>query len=195
MGTEERKQKIQKTMSARQSGCVVVLEDISDPHNAGAVIRTAEAFGISEVWLVFNEGKSFNPRKVGDKSSSHANKWIKFKKFKSSKECIGVLRKNGYEIVATALASNTESIYSINLKTDKIALFFGNEHSGLSLETIEAADRRVSIPMRGMVQSLNISVTAGIVMYEVTRQRMEDFERYLIRDADANELTKEFNYE
>jgi len=195
MGIEERKQKIQKIMSARQSGCVVVLEDISDPHNAGAVIRTAEAFGISEVWLIFNEGKTFNPRKVGDKSASHANKWIKFKKFKSSRECIEVLRKNGYEIVVTALVPNVESIYSASFKNDKIALFFGNEHSGLSLETIEAADRRVSIPMRGMVQSLNISVTAGIVMYEVVRQRMEDFGRYTISDVDAERLTKEFDNE
>jgi len=195
MGIEERKQKIQKIMSARQSGCVVVVEDISDPHNAGAVIRTAEAFGISEVWLIFNEGKTFNPRKVGDKSASHANKWIKFKKFKSSRECIEVLRKNGYEIVVTALVPNVESIYSASFKNDKIALFFGNEHSGLSLETIEAADRRVSIPMRGMVQSLNISVTAGIVMYEVVRQRMEDFGRYTISDVDAERLTKEFDNE
>lgn len=192
MGTEERKQKIHKTMSARQSGCVVVLEDISDPHNAAAVIRTAEAFGISDVWLIFNEGKSFNPRKVGDKSSSHANKWMRFQKFKNSKECIESLRKDGYEIVVTVLTSNVESIYSANLKTDKIALFFGNEHLGLSLETIEAADRRVSIPMRGMVQSLNISVTAGIVMYEVTRQRMENFDRYIIGETDAKEMFKGF---
>ena len=195
MGIEERTQRIEKIMSARQGGCIVVLEDISDPHNAGAVIRTAEAFGISDVWLVFNEGKSFNPRKVGDKSSSHANKWMRFKKYKSSKECIEALRKNGYEIVVTALTPNVESIYSANLKNNKIALFFGNEHSGLSLETSEAADRRVCIPMRGMVQSLNISVTAGIVMYEVTRQRMENFDRYTISDANAQKLTKEFNYE
>ncbi len=195
MGTEERKQKIQKIMSARQSGCVVVLEDVSDPHNAAAVIRTAEALGISDVWLIFNEGKSFNPRKVGDKSSSHANKWMRFQKFKSSRECIESLRRDGYEIVATALTTNAESLYSANLKSDKIALFFGNEHSGLSLETIEAADRKISIPMRGMVQSLNISVTAGIVMYEVTRQRMENFDRYMISDVDAKKLTKEFNNE
>jgi len=182
-------------MSVRQSGLVVVLEDISDPHNAGAVIRTAEAFGISDVWLVFNEGKSFNPRKVGDKSSSHANKWLRFKKFKSSKECIELLKKDGYEIVVTTLTSNTESIYSTNFKNDKIALFFGNEHFGLSLETIEAADKRVNIPMRGMVQSLNISVTAGIVMYEVTRQRMKNFERYIINETDAEVLEKEFHYE
>ncbi|MFA5870952.1 MAG: RNA methyltransferase [Candidatus Paceibacterota bacterium] len=195
MGIEERTQRIEKIMNARQGGCIVVLEDISDPHNAGAVIRTAEAFGISDVWLVFNEGKSFNPRKVGDKSSSHANKWMRFKKYKSSKECIELLRKEGYEIVVTALTPNVESIYSANLKNNKIALFFGNEHSGLSLETIETADRRVCIPMRGMVQSLNISVTAGIVMYEVTRQRMENFDRYTISDAEVQELTKEFNYE
>lgn len=195
MGTEERKQKIYKTMSFRQSGCVVVLEDISDPHNAAAVIRTAEAFGISDVWLIFNEGKSFNPRKMGDKSSSHANKWIRFQKFRNSRECIESLRKDGYEIVVTALTPNVESIYSSNLKTDKIALFFGNEHLGLSLETIEAADRRVNIPMRGMVQSLNISVTAGIVIYEVVRQRMENFDRYIISETDARELFKEFNYD
>lgn len=192
MGSEERIQRIQQIMSSRQAGFVVVLEDISDPHNAAAVIRSAEAFGISNVWLIFNEGKSFNPRKVGGKSSSHANKWIAFKKFKSSEECITALKKEGYKIVVTTLDSDAVSIYTTDFKHDKIALFFGNEHSGLLKKTIAMADKKVHIPMRGMVQSLNISVTAGIFMYEVTRQRMKHFERYTISETDARELFEGF---
>ena len=111
VGTEERKEKIKNIMEKRQSGLVIILEDIGDPHNAAAVIRTAEAFGISDVWFVFNEGKAFNPRKIGSKTASYANQWIRFRKFKSTKECLIELHSAGYEIIATVLTQNAESIF------------------------------------------------------------------------------------
>jgi len=194
VGTEERKEKIRGIMNNRQKGLVVVLEDIYDPHNAAAVIRTAEAFGISDVWFVFNEGKAFNPRKIGSKTASYANQWIRFRKFKSTKECLTELHNAGYEIIATALTQNAESIFSANIKKEKVALLFGNEHAGLTPLAIELSDRTIIIPMRGMVQSLNLSVTAALVMYKVIQERMEDENKYIVSDEDAQKLFNEFEH-
>lgn len=192
MPTEKREQRIKEILRARQSGFVVVLEDVSDPHNVAAVVRSAEAFGISEVWLVFGTSPRFNPKRVGKKSSSSGNKWVKFRKFNSTHECIETLQKEKYEIVATALRGNTESLFESVLDSDRIALWFGNEHSGLSEEAINAAHKVLILPMRGMVESLNISVSAGIMMYEVTRQRMSDPSRYALCDKDVEALFEEF---
>lgn len=154
----------------RQEG-VIVLENIADPHNAAAVWRSADAFGFQKIYLVFSVEKSFNPKKVGKKSSASANKWLSFKTFKNIGECYGQLKKEGYEIYATVLDKEATNLQSSNFTQKKIALVFGNEHRGLSKEAIEGAEEKVYIPMKGMVQSLNLSVTAGILMYEVERQR------------------------
>lgn len=191
VGTEERKEKIKNVMEKRQRGLVVVLEDIADPHNAAAVIRTAEAFGISDVWFIFNEGKAFNPRRIGKKTSAYASQWVRFKKFKSTSECLHELRAAGYEIIATALTENAESIFSAEIKKEKVALLFGNEHAGLTQEAIELSDRTLIIPMQGMVQSLNLSVTAALVMYKVIEDRGEN-KKYLVDKKEIDALFDEF---
>lgn len=193
MATEARKKRIQEIMQKRQAGIVAVLEDICDPHNAMAVVRTAEAFGIADVRLIFNEGKSFNPRRVGKKVSSYANQWVQFKRYKNTEECLNELKGDGYEIIATALSENAESIFNANLSGKKIVLLFGNEHSGLTSRAIALSDRTLIIPMRGMVQSLNLSVTASIVMYEVLRQRIGAIEDYLVSEVEGDMLCKEFD--
>lgn len=173
-----REEKIAQMMANRQSG-IIVLEDIHDPHNAAAVWRSADCFGFGKVYIIFDQEKVFNPKKVGKASSSSANKWLDFEIFKSTTECYQKLKKEGYEIYATVLDREARDINNLefipirgqaNLKT---ALVFGNEHRGLSEAAIKGADEKVYIPMKGMVQSLNLSVTAGIVMFEVTRQRFK----------------------
>jgi len=154
----------------RQEG-IIVLENIADAHNAAAVWRSADAFGFQKIYLVFSVEKSFNPKKVGKKSSASANKWLSFKTFKNIDGCYSQLKKEGYKIFATVLDKEAINLQSSNFTRKKIALVLGNEHRGLSDEAIKGADEKVYIPMKGMVQSLNLSVTAGILMYEVERQR------------------------
>jgi len=162
--------KIKKLINNRQEG-IIVMEDVHDPHNVQAVVRTAEGLGFGKIGLIFEKEKPFNPKTVGKTSSSSANKWVEYEIFNSSKKAFEELKKRGYEIVVSVLDKDAESIYKSDLKSRKIALVMGNEHSGVSKTAIKMADRKVYIPMEGMVQSFNISVAAGIMMYEVKRQR------------------------
>ena len=150
----------------------MVLEDIHDPHNAEAVFRSCDAFGFQRVCLIFDKEKGFDPRRVGKLTSSSANKWLEFSAYPSARACIEELQADGHEVVATVADPRAEDIFEAPLTTPRIALMLGNEHSGLSDEAIALADRRVTIPMAGMVQSLNLSVAAALVLYEVTRQRL-----------------------
>lgn len=169
--TKHREEKLRKVAQQRQAGFIVVLEDIHDPHNAAAVLRTCDAFGVQDVWFIFEKEKRYNPRRIGKSSSSSANKWLSFRVFTSNEECGKELRKLKYESVGTILADNAEDFFKAKLTTKKIALWVGNEHRGLSPAAIAQCDRKLLIPMRGMVQSMNVSVTTAICIYEITRQR------------------------
>ena len=167
-----RQEKIEKMIERRQEG-VIVLENIADPHNAAAVWRTADAFGFQKIYLVYSKEKLINPKKTGKASSSSANKWLSFKIFKNIDECYAELRRDGYKIYATVLDEEAKKLGEIKFTEKKTAIVLGNEHRGLSDEAIKGADVKIYIPMKGMVQSMNISVTAAILMYELDRQRSE----------------------
>jgi len=172
----------------RQQG-VIVLQDIYDPHNAEAVFRTADALGFQRICLIFEQEQAFDPLRVGKQSSSSANKWLSYESYQSTAECLGTLREVGYEIVATTVEGDCESVFNAQLDATKIALMLGNEHRGLSDEALDLSDRRLTIHMRGMVQSLNMSVTAAICLYEITRQRLaRGMEHYLLREDERAEL-------
>lgn len=148
----------------------MVLEDIHDPHNAAAALRTAEGFGIGTVYFIFEREKYYNPKRVGKTSSASANKWLDLKVFRSTASCIAALKRSRYRIYATTVDSAASSIFDCRFR-GKVALLFGNEHRGLSARALRSSDETLTIPMRGMVQSLNISATAAICIFEVSRQR------------------------
>lgn len=168
-----RQQKIDRVARARQPGLIVVLEDIHDPHNAAAILRSCDAFGIQDVYFIFDQEKQYNPRRVGKSSSSTANKWLTYRIFKSSAECFRALKRQKHVTIGTALADQSEDIFTADLAMSKLALVVGNEHRGLSDYALTHCDRLLTIPMRGMVQSLNVSVTTGICLFEITRQRQQ----------------------
>ena len=162
----------------RQQG-VVVLEDIHDPHNAEAVFRTCDALGFQRVRLVFEQEEPFDPRAVGKLSSSSANKWLDFAAYSSIRACLDDLHGDSHEVVAMVAGGEAESLVEASLTAPRIAVLLGNESRGLSEEAIALADRHLTIPMAGMVRSLNLSVAAAIVLYEITRQRQRaGVERY-----------------
>jgi len=174
----------------RQEG-VIVLEDIHDPHNAAAVWRSCDGFGFQKVYLIFEKEKGFNPKKIGKASSSSANKWLDFKIFRSTKEGVEELKKEGYKIFATVLDKKAKKLDKANFKTKKMAIMLGNEHRGLSETAIKMADEKIYIPMKGMVQSFNLSVTAAIVMYEVDRQRA-DVNNFGLSKKEKEEIGKKW---
>ena len=167
--TEKRIEKLTKVIKSRQPSLKIVLENIHDRHNVSAIFRTCDAAGIPKVSLIYNVEKF--PR-IGKKSSASAFKWVEKDKFKTVEECYAALRKDGYKILASAISENAVSIYEIDF-TKKCAIVMGNENRGLSFEAIEQADLQFKIPMFGMVQSLNVSVSAAIVVYEALRQRIK----------------------
>lgn len=172
MATEAREQRIVAMQANRQAGFIVLLENITDPHNAEAVLRSCDAFGVGEVWFVHENVPGFNPKRVGKKTSGSANKWLTFKNWSSTGEALDELERLGYVTVGTVLAQDAETIYEARFPETKIALLLGNEHAGLSSPAIARVQRKLIIPMRGMVQSLNISVAAAVCIYEITRQRL-----------------------
>jgi len=184
--TEKRIGKIKWVLSKRQPSLQVVIENIHDPHNVSAIFRTCDAAGIPRVSLVYNIEKF---PKIGKKSSASAYKWIERDKFKSVDECYRKLKENGFTIFASSLDRESKSLYEVDF-TGKSAIVLGNEHRGLSDEAVEQADEKFYIPMFGMVQSLNVSVSAAISIYEAVRQRLKNgmYDKSEIDDEELNAL-------
>lgn len=189
MVTENRENKLEAAANNRQDA-IVVLEDIHDPHNAAAVFRSSEAFGVQEVCLIFEQEKKWNPKKVGKATSSSANKWLSFTTYTSAQKCLSDLRRRGYRTYATTLRGGSMSMYKTTFRDKKVALIFGNEHRGVSDTVLALADEKLHIPMRGFVQSLNISVTAGICLFELSRQRQRTRKKFLLSPQKRKMLTK-----
>lgn len=166
--TEKRLNKFKAVAKARQHTFHLVLENVHDPHNVSAVLRTCDAAGIPAVSLLYYLEKF--PR-IGKKSSASAVKWIEKEKYTDIKVCYNSLREKGFKIYATSLTEGAINLYDVNL-SEKCAVVLGNEHRGVSDEAAELADEKIYIPMFGMVQSLNISVAAAVIIYEALRQRL-----------------------
>ncbi|GAB1443285.1 RNA methyltransferase [Ignavibacteriales bacterium] len=157
-----------RVASNRQNDLTLVLENIHDPHNVSAILRSCDAVGIKKVYLLYNIEKF---PKLGGKSSASASKWIETQKFKTVDECFGELRSQGFTIAASFLDENSKLLHDIDF-TGKIALVLGNEHRGVSEEALLKADFSYYIPMKGMIQSLNASVAAAVSVYEALRQKL-----------------------
>lgn len=167
--TQRRVDRFRGVIARRQPTLTVVLEDVFDPHNASAVLRSCDAVGVLDVHLVYV--KQEPPRKsFGRSTSASAAKWLNLHYHDSIEECYAALRQQGFRIAATALQDDSCELYDTDL-TQPTALVFGNEKDGVSDEGIELADATVYIPMQGMVESLNISVSCAVSLYEAMRQR------------------------
>jgi tRNA (guanosine-2'-O-)-methyltransferase len=166
--TPERNERLTSVLNKRQMNLTVVLENVSDPHNISAVMRTCDAVGIQEIYIL----NSIIPlhKKWGVKSSSSASKWLTIHQFTDVQTCFEALRKNYDKIYTTHLISDAVDLYDMNL-TEKVALVFGNEHSGVTDELIGLADGNFIIPQVGIIKSLNISVACAVSVYEAFRQK------------------------
>lgn len=166
--TPERNERLTAVLNKRQPDLTVVLENVFDPHNISAVMRTCDAVGIQDIYILNN--KIAPHRKWGAKSSSSAAKWLSIHQFTDADECFAQLRKHYKKIYTTHLSSDAVGLYELNL-TEPVALVFGNEHSGVSEEIIAMADGNFIIPQVGIIKSLNISVACAVTLYEAFRQK------------------------
>lgn len=166
--TPERTEKLLYVLSKRQAGLSVVMENVDDPHNISAVMRTCEAVGIQDVYVLTT--KIHPHKKFGPRSSSSAAKWLTIHQYTDTKECFAELRKHFSQILTTHLAADSVGLHEIDF-TKTTALVFGNEHDGVSEEIRSLADGNFIIPQMGIIQSLNISVACAVSIYEAMRQK------------------------
>jgi tRNA (guanosine-2'-O-)-methyltransferase len=166
--TPERSQKLVNVLNKRQNDVTVVLENVFDPHNISAVMRTCDAVGVQEIYVL--NTKIPRHRKWGAKSSSSAAKWLTIHQYDNAEECFSSLRKRYSKILTTHLSTDAIDLYEIDF-TRSVALIFGNEHSGVSEEIRTLADGNFIIPQSGIIRSLNISVACAVTLYEAYRQK------------------------
>ncbi|HTQ28570.1 MAG TPA: RNA methyltransferase [Puia sp.] len=166
--TPERNERFLQVLGKRQDDISVVLENVFDPHNISAVMRTCDAVGIQDVYVL--NTRIPRHKKWGARSSSSANKWLSIHQFSDAVACFKTLREKYDRILTTHLGADAVSLYDTDL-TGRIALVFGNEHEGVSAEIRELADGNFIIPQAGMIRSLNISVACAVSLYEAFRQK------------------------
>jgi len=161
--TEERKKIFQKTLDNRTRYFTIVLEDLYQMHNISAVVRSADVFGWQDIHIIH---KKYQP-KLSHSIAKGAEKWLNIHKHTSTQQTIKHLRKKSYQIVATTPHTNDVNLQDFDISKPS-AFFFGVEKDGLSDEVLQQADVFLKIPMYGFTESLNISVAAALVMYQLT---------------------------
>lgn len=169
MPTKQRIARVEEILSYRQSDLHVVLERLTNTHNASAMVRTCDAAGVLHVDLIYPENEVFPVNKA---ISTRAEKWLHLSRYTLTSECLKPLKQQGFCIAATHLGPTSIPYTDVDY-AQPIAIVFGNESDGISQEAMNMADHIIQIPMFGMAQSLNLSVSVGIILYEAIRQRKQ----------------------
>ncbi|WP_106794905.1 RNA methyltransferase [Aquimarina sp. Aq78] len=152
-----------KVLEQRTNHFTVAVEDVYQLHNTSAVIRSCDVFGIQNVHVI----EEINAKRIDREIAMGAQKWVDVNRYSTTKECLTTLQNKGYQIVATTPHDDSKVLQGFNI--DKpAAFFFGREQQGLSDQVLEMADARLHIPMVGFTESLNISVSAAIILQHVT---------------------------
>ena len=191
--TPERSDRLLQVLNKRQNNLAVVLENVFDPHNISAVMRSCDAVGIQDIYIL--NTRIPRHKKWGAKSSSSASKWLTIHQYTDTALCFDALRKQYDKILATHLDSEAISVYEVDF-TRSVALIFGNEHSGVSEEIRKLADGNFIIPQAGIIKSLNISVACAVTIYEAYRQKLlaGHYDQRSLGEAQYNILLKEWGF-
>jgi len=163
--TPERKARFLEVLDQRTKFITVAIEDVFQMHNTSAVIRSCEVFGLQEAHVI----ESKYGERLDSKIAMGAEKWVDVHRYATTKDCINKLKSNGYKIIATTPHADDCFLEDFQLK-EKTALFFGTERNGLTQEVLDQADAFLKIPMNGFTASLNISVSAAIILQTLTKQ-------------------------
>ena len=190
MPTEARIKRVEKVLSLRQPDLRVVFEELTNAHNASAVLRTCDAAGVLHVHFVSAAQAEFPINKA---ISTRADKWIELHHHRTLADCAAALKDGGFQVAATCLSEDAVPYDAVDY-TKPTAIIFGNESEGISAAALELADVRVKVPMLGMVQSLNLSVSVGVILYEALRQRRVRgfYDRRRLTETDHAALSKKW---
>jgi len=187
--TAERLEKMQTVLTQRTRYVTMVLEDIYQPHNASAVLRSCDAFGVQDVHIIENR----NSYKVNPKVELGTRQWLSLHTYNRSDnntgDAVRSLKQKGYRIVATSPHAEDIRLEDFNLSAGKAAFFFGNELEGLSPIMLDLADEFVRIPMFGFVESLNISVSCALTLHHLAHAlRKSDIDWHLCEEEQQDLL-------
>ena len=166
--TEARRRRIEEVLKKRQPDLTVLLENVHKPHNLSAILRTCDAVGVLEAHAVNPTGgvPTFN------ETSGGSHKWVYLRVHPDIQTAIGHLRERGFRIYATALREDALDFREVDY-TQPTAILLGAEKWGVSQEALALSHGAIKIPMLGMVQSLNVSVAAAVILFEAQRQRLK----------------------
>jgi tRNA (guanosine-2'-O-)-methyltransferase len=186
--TRERLELFDKILNERTRYITVALEDIYQPHNASAVLRSMDCFGIQDVHIIENQ----NEYQVNPDVALGASKWLTMNRHNQGEEntveAIHTLRKMGYRIVSTSPHKDGVSLENFDLARGKVALFFGTEMRGLSDSTMDNSDEFLKIPMFGFTESFNISVSAAVILHHLTLKLRESNIQWHLSDREKTQL-------
>lgn len=163
--TDSRKKRFLDVLKNRTNHITIAMEDVYQLHNTSAVMRSCEVFGIQELHVV---EQKFGKR-IDTEIAMGAQKWVDINRYNSMQSCIDTLRQKGYQIIATSPHNDSCLLQDFDV-AQKSAIFFGTEKEGLSKEVIDQADGCIKIPMVGFTESLNISVSAAIIIQDITNR-------------------------
>jgi tRNA (guanosine-2'-O-)-methyltransferase len=189
--TPQRFERLTSVLQRRQPDLTVILENVFDPHNVSAVLRTCDAVGIQDVYILNDRIPPH--KKWGYKSSSTAAEWLTVHQFTDAEDCFKEIRKKYSKVYASYLGETSRDIYQMDL-TESIALIFGNETYGVSDQIRKYADGDFIIPQTGIIKSLNISVACAVTLYEAFRQKKEKghYEKCRLDPAEIKTLEKKW---
>jgi len=168
----KRLDRFRSVIQRRQYDLTIVLEDVHDPHNIGAVLRTCDSVGIGEIYIIYTDPRLQNRGvEIGHNSASGAKQWIDIHYFEDISHAFSAVKSKYEKVYGTKLDTDAKGLYDLDL-VSSCALVFGNEHSGISKEAASYLDANFIIPQHGFVKSLNISVACAVTLYEAQRQRL-----------------------
>ena len=183
--TDERREVLRRTLSSRTRYMTILTENTFHPQNASALVRHCEAFGLQDLHTVETRCK-FNPNVNIVRGT---DKWVDITRHDSTAEAIATLKSAGYRLVATTPHRESCTPETFDVAKGPFCLVFGTEHAGVSDEIIEAADEYLRIPMCGMVESLNVSASAAILIYMLSqRMRLTPSIDWQLEDDDARKI-------
>ena len=181
--TERRKNLFEEVISKRTRHFTVATEDVYQLHNTSAIMRSCDVFGVQDLHVIEEKISKEIDREI----AMGAQKWVNIHRHHSTKECIDNLKEKGYQIIATTPHNNSTELKDFDI-LKKSAFFFGKEKEGLSDIVLDAADGYLKIPMYGFTESLNISVSAAIILQSVVTRLKDADVDWELSEQEKNEI-------
>jgi len=166
--SQKRIENLQRVLNNRLEDIVVVLDNLFDPHNMGAIVRTVEALGIQDIHVIERD----TPLDLSCKVTTYSNKRVSIHTYENARSCVDFIKKHGFQIVVAQMTGTAVPIDDFEIYPDsKIAIVMGNEHAGASEEICQLADTHVVVPMNGFTESYNVSVATALVLADFVNKK------------------------